>query len=734
MEYYAHSKVGQSKSEWQRLKDHLEGTAKLAAEFAAGFGAKELGFIAGLMHDIGKYSEDFQKRLEGKKLRVDHSTAGALEAEKHYKTFGRLLSYVIAGHHCGLQDWGSRADDSSLEGRLSKGTPPDYSPYLSEISLPKQAEIGITPRPAPVARGFSTQFLIRFLYSALVDADFLDTERALDLDRSLLRGYTVSLGDMLVALETFLGEKLRNATPTLVNKRRADVLADCERMAAAQPGLFTLTVPTGGGKTLSSMLFALKHALTYGMDKVIYVIPYTSIIEQNAAVFKEIFGEELVLEHHSNFSYPHEDRTEEDSEYEPEIAIKLKLASENWDRPIIATTNVQFFESLFAARSSRCRKLHNVANSVVIVDEAQMIPTGFLKPCVNALVELTANYHTTVVLCTATQPAINRFLPLSIKPREIVSAPQQLYEDFRRVEVRHLGQLSDNDLAERLLAHKQVLCIVNSKKHAREIYELIEDEDSFHLSTRMCPVHRSEMLTEIRARLQGRELCRVVSTQLIEAGVDVDFPVVFRSAAGIDSIAQAAGRCNREGLRETGSVYVFKPEKHGIPAGWLSRTATVGEGVLARHNDPLSLSAVQDYFVDLYNLEGAELDREGIMAAISEQERQLHFSFRTIAETFKLIDDQNMTPIVVPWNAECCNILEEVKYSKFPGQFARKLQRYSVQVFDQELKEMIQLGFLENIGGWFYVLSREAFGVNYSPKLGLLPCTDSMLLRDTLII
>ncbi|MDK2986595.1 MAG: CRISPR-associated endonuclease/helicase Cas3 [Clostridia bacterium] len=733
MKYYAHSDSEKNKSEWHLLKHHLEDTAKLAAGFAGSFGAEKLGYLAGLLHDIGKYSPEFQRRLEGDKNKVDHSTAGAVEAYEYHKVFGKILAYVIAGHHCGLPDWGSKADESSLEGRLNKESLPDYSAYKSEIGLPKPEEIVVPAKKAFVGAGFSMQFLIRFLYSALVDADFLDTERALNLEKASLRDNRASLAEMLSVLDIFLENKCCSAPDTLVNKRRAEILASCREKAVSRPGLFTLTVPTGGGKTLSSIAFALKHAVTHGMDRIIYVIPYTSIIEQNAAVFRTIFGEEKVLEHHSNFTYPEDDSRETESEYHTRVTEKLKMASENWDMSIVATTNVQFFESLFAARSSRCRKLHNIANSVIIIDEAQMIPTGFLRPCINALAELIANYNTTVVLCTATQPAINKFLPPEIKPLEIIDDPEGLYRTFQRVSVDHMGELSDDSLAEKLLSHNQVLCIVNSKKHARIIFEKIQYEGAFHLSTRMCPAHRSQVLQTIRERLKKGENCRVVSTQLIEAGVDVDFPVVYRSSAGIDSIAQSAGRCNREGLREKGEVYVFRPEKHGLPAGWLSRTAVIGDGILRRYPDPLSLDAVKDYFSMLYDIEGEELDKERIMAEIKEQEKLLRFPFRRIADKFKLIDE-NTTAVVIPLDYECRKLLEEARWSQFPGTYARKLQRYSVQVYEQEFKEMIRFGILEEIAGRFYVLREDVYRAHYSLEMGLLPCTDSMLLHDTLII
>ncbi len=440
-----------------------------------------------------------------------------------------------------------------------------------------------------------------------------------------------------------------------------------------------------------------------------------------------------MLEHHSNFTYPEDDLREVDSEFSTKASDKLKLATENWDMPLIATTNVQFFESLFAAKSSRCRKLHNIANSVVIIDEAQMIPTGYLKPCLNALMELVENYNTTIVLCTATQPAIKKFLPPTSNIIEIIDDPEKLYMAFQRVRVQHLNRLSDDVLTERLLSYQQVLCIVNSKKHARVIYEKIEGAGTFHLSTRMCPAHRSQTLENIKLRLKSGETCRVVSTQLIEAGVDIDFPVVYRGSAGVDSIAQSAGRCNREGRLAKGEVFVFKPEKHGLPKGWLSRTAEIGESIFKHHTDPLSMEAVKAYFTMLYEIEGEELDKEMILAEIKEQEKLLRFPFRTIADKVKLIDE-NTNSVVIPWDDSCRHLLEKARWSSFPGKYVRMLQKYSVAVYEQEFKEMHRFGMIENIGGKFYVLKDDAYNANYSAKMGLLPCTESMFLKDTLII
>lgn len=732
MPYFAHSDCTMPKTEWHPLRSHLEDTAELAGKLASKFGAEKLGYMAGLLHDIGKYSPEFQRRLEGAKNQVDHSTAGAIEVLGLHKVFGVLLAYVMAGHHSGLQDWGSVEDESSLEGRLSKTNLPDFSAYRNEIKIPRPLDFSFPIKNVPSGMGFSAQFFIRFLYSSLVDADFLDTERALNIDKALLRGSGGCVEGMLEKFEQYMEHKQIQAAPTPINKRRSDILTACKQKAELRPGLFSLTVPTGGGKTLSSLAFALRHAREHDMERIIYVIPYTSIIEQNALVYREIFGEESVLEHHSNFSHP-DDKSIEDLEPNSEVWAKLRLASENWDIPLVATTNVQFFESLFAAKSSRCRKLHNLAKSVVVIDEAQMIPTGFLKPCLNALVELTTNYNVSVVLCTATQPAIGKLLPKEVDLVEIVPEPKALYQAFRRTIIKNIGKLEDNLLVEKLQEQKQVLCILNSKKHARLVYEKIQGEDAFHLSTRMCPIHRSETLAAIRGRLKRGAPCRVVSTQLIEAGVDIDFPVVYRSSAGIDSIAQSAGRCNREGLKDIGEVYVFKPEKHGIPAGWLSRTAEIGESVLRRYDDPLSLEAVSAYFAELFDIEGEGLDKQQILAEISEQERWLRFPFRSIADKFQLIDEST-TAIVIPWNDDCKKIIEEARWHKYPGKLMQQLQKYTVQVYEQELREMIEFSLLENIAGRFHVMRLDSYNMNYCPNTGLLPVTESMLLKDTLII
>ncbi len=569
--YYAHSTSRRDRADWQPLRAHLQNVADLARERAAKFGADEWGYIAGLLHDLGKYSTEFQARLEGSLGRVDHSTAGAVEAGKRFQALARPLQFVVAGHHAGLANGGEEEHNqrSSLRDRLAASLP-DYSAYASEIDLkpdlpPPRLALHKNARGRSGRTGFQCAFFTRMLFSCLVDADYLDTEGFYDRveGRPTRRVAPPALVELKPRLDAYLADLSAQADDTLVNRERAGILAACRAGGHETPGLFTLTVPTGGGKTLASLAFALDHALAHGLDRVIYVIPYTSIIEQNAAVFREALGDEPVLEHHSAFI--------DDPTAEPEARDKLRLAMENWDAAVVVTTAVQFFESLFADRPARSRKLHNIARSVVILDEAQTLPLPLLRPCVAALDELARNYGTSVVLCTATQPALietddeaTSFEGGFRNVREIAPEPKRLYQTFKRVTVEQLGDLDDAALATRLRTHERVLCIVNTRAHARELYERIKGEDGcYHLSALMCPKHRSARLDTIRGALKARQRCIVVSTSLVEAGVDVDFPVVYRAEAGIDSIAQAAGRCNREGRLERGEVFVFRP---GRPA------------------------------------------------------------------------------------------------------------------------------------------------------------------------
>ena len=525
------------------------------------------------------------------------------------------------------------------------------------------------------------------LFSALVDADYLDTEAYYAaLSGSMPpRGGHPPLDALKARLDDHLDGLAARAERSAVNALRGRVLRHARERAACEPGIFSLTVPTGGGKTFASLAFALEHALKHGLERIIYVIPFTSIVEQTAAEFRSALRDEdgeLVLEHHSAF--------DEERIAEREGRDKLRLAMENWDAPVVVTTAVQFFESLFANRPSRCRKLHNIASSVVVLDEAQTLPLKFLRPCVAALDELARNYRTTVVLCTATQPALQapEFADGFEAVREIAPEPRGLYRSLKRVRVRPPEVLDDTVLAPRLRAAERVLCIVNTRRHARELYRLIaEAEGACHLSTLMCARHRSHVLAAVRRRLDAGAPVRLVSTTLVEAGVDLDFPLVYRAMAGLDSLAQAAGRCNREGRLDLGEVQVFEPPdvEGRRPPKEVEQFAKAARGVLRRHDDPLSLDAIEDYFREVYWLKGNGLDAEGILAEISERRDTLDFPFESIASRFRLIETP-LVPVIVPYGGPdgedptVERLVRELQYVDRPGRIARNLQPYIVQI------------------------------------------------------
>lgn len=714
--YYAHSLPGRPPEEWQPLEQHLKNVAEMARGFAEPFRAGEWGYLAGLWHDIGKYSQEFQTRLmdmndpeahiEAKPGRPDHSTAGAQHVSSTFKDTGKLIAYAIAGHHAGLPD-GKTNDSSCLHYRLEKKIP-NYS--CAPICLLQKEFPLKLPFPLPDHHRFSFQlsFFTRMIYSCLVDADFLDTEQFLEPEKSTWRQGYPSLEILERNLKIYMCGLSLRASTTKVNIERKRVFDNCLDASELNPGLFSLTVPTGGGKTLSSMAFGLKHALKYNLKRIIYVIPYTSIIEQNADVFRKALGEKAVIEHHSNFEPSEEDRWS-------------RFAAENWDAPVVVTTNVQFFESLFSVRSSRCRKLHNIAESVVILDESQMLPVSLLKPCLEAIKELSTNYRTTIVLCTATQPPLGKSLEFKDGLegiREIIPDPVTLYHSFKKVKVDSLPTLSNQDLGNMLLEHGQALAVCNTRRQARETFELIGTEKGvFHLSALMCPAHRTAVLRKIHLKLGNGDLCRVVSTQLIEAGVDIDFPVVFRSIAGIDSIAQAAGRCNREGLLPgKGQVYIFPPES-GLPPGYFRQTAQMAQEVLRHHQDPLDLEAVKEYFQTLYWQKGDLLDEFRILEMILEGNRTGNYPFRTIAQKFKIIQDI-MESIIIPWNAEADLLIREIRYTEYPGATARKAQRFTIQVPPQTFYKLLGEGAVERIQERYNVLTNKDI---YREDLGLCP-------------
>ncbi len=518
------------------------------------------------------------------------------------------------------------------------------------------------------------------LYSCLVDADYLNTEEFISRG-SISRGGYAKLEKLLTLLDNHISSWW-NAQNEL-DAKRTKILRACLDVASSERGLFSLTVPTGGGKTVSSMAFALNHAARHDMKRIIYVIPYTSIIEQTQSVFEEIFGKENVVAHYANVDY----KTDEDDC----LTNMRRLATENWDAPIILTTAVQFFESLYANRPSRCRKLHNIAASIIIFDEAQMLPPPYLMPCISAVSQLIKNYGCSAVLCTATQPSLGplfkKYLP-EYSIREI--CPQEYAKDeiFKRVSFINEGFLDNQELAGRLNAENQVLCIVNNRRHAQEIFSLLIDEDRYHLSTLMYPAHRRRRFEVIRHRLKSKLPCRVVSTSLVEAGVDLDFPTVYRAFAGLDSMIQAAGRCNREGRRPARESLVHLFESEGRAPDIIRQNIAAAEHTMRHFEDISSPEAVKDYFDFLYYTlkDGASLDGRGILAEIDSGV----MPFACVAERFKIIDKPEYT-VYIPIE-EGAELVESLEKNGMSRDLMRKLGQYSVGVDPRHFAWLIYTG------------------------------------------
>ena len=741
-QYFAHSGAGEGRDDWQSLQEHLEETGARAAAFLGAVGLGPIAKSAGLLHDLGKFNPDFLRRLSGEPIRVDHSTAGAKVAIERYgggdgrkASLGKMLAFAIAGHHAGLADGvGGQSRPRPLEARLSADVPDPDRVWQQEIELPELPPLPLKPQSRERV-GFCGAFATRMIFSALVDADYLDTEAFFTglEGRPVERGDHPPLDVLLGRLETHLRELVSNANDTAVNRLRREVLERARAEAAGVPGLFTFTVPTGGGKTLSSLAFALEHAIRHGLERVIFVIPYTSIIDQTAQVFREaLVGDgarptDFVVEHHTGFDEEHHGVRDG--------SAKLRLAMENWDAPIIVTTAAQFFESLFSNRPSRCRKLHNVARSVVVLDEAQTLPLRLLLPCVAALDELARNWSASVVLCTATQPALRAqdgFRGGLEKVRELAPDPPGLHRSLRRTRIRRLeGLIEDAELAERLRESPQALCIVNTRRHARELHQLVRQErknESFHLSTLMFPRHRRSVLEAVRRRLKEGSPVRLVATSLIEAGVDVDFPEVWRAEAGLESIVQAAGRCNREGNASMGEVVVFEPAdgEGRRPPGDVPKLAGAARGVMRRHSDPAAPRAIQEYFREVYWLQGSQLDSEEILAQLRERADTFDFPFATIARQFRMIES-SMFPIIVPYpgtgseHGAAERLLRALEHAERPGGLARRLQPYTVQVPREARRRLLEEGAARRVrpevfGDQFVVLRNLDL---YRPDVGL---------------
>jgi CRISPR-associated endonuclease/helicase Cas3 len=708
-----------------KLLEHLRGTSEFAEEFAAAFDSRAWGKIVGLAHDAGKARDEWQeylimaaeseenRHLENSLHKVPHAAYGAVLVEKLFGNFGRLLSYPIAGHHAGLPDWDNAeaSGKSSLKSQMRQYENTCEIP--SEISDMISNTRGLIPPCKFDNNSLDMSLWIRMLFSCLVDADFLDTERYMAPDRFAERSGYLKITELLEKYYEHIKELDENAPDININQIRRDIRTKCVLAANKSQGIFSLSVPTGGGKTLSSLAFALEHAKKHSLKRIIYVIPYTSIIEQTSDVFQNVFGGEQVVEHHSNLE-------------QEEVTNKSRLSAENWDAPIIVTTSVQFFESLFSSKSSRCRKLHNVAESVVVLDEAQLVPAEFLNPILETLQLLVKRYKVSLLISTATQPAFGENEKSENKVQRLTGISEiigneddvnALYNSLIRTQVEFPSDLNQpielEMLAKELSGYYQVLCIVSDRKSCLELYELMP-EGTYHLSSLMCGEHRSQRIKEIKEKLAKAESVRVISTQLVEAGVDFDFPVVYKSFAGLDSIAQAAGRCNREGKLNTGKVVVFVlPRK--IPEGILRKSADVTKNMLVGNEDNITgHGAFTHYFERLYSAVNT-LDCKDMRGYLTPDQENCAIYFRAASSKFKLIDDSNQKTIIVPYE-KGEKLIDQVILQGPSKSILRKLQRYSVTIYDNEFYKLLERGALKEVSDGLYALSTD---LDYSKETGL---------------
>ncbi len=702
---------------------HSSGVAEYARTFASAFGMAEFGRVMGLIHDKGKERKGFQQHImlsSGYAPNMvvnspsEHAFVGGLVAKQLFPREQGLFSNAVMGHHRGLYD------DDEWRAKLESDFPADVSisPIFANLALPsslcetKQKDI---------------HHLERMLFSCLVDADFLDTESFMSPEQSDLRGKCDCLPHLLVCLEEYLNRLRITSTQSAVNSVRNLVQDYCRNTSDIKPGYYSLTVPTGGGKTLSSMLWAMRHAVYNQQTRIVIAIPYTSIISQTAAVLKRIFGDKNVLEHHSDVDYDNSST---------ELTKSLQLATENWDYPIVVTTNVQLFESLFSNRPSRCRKLHNIANSVIILDEAQVLPNEFLHPIVDALETYQRLFHCSILFTTASQPTLSgmirgtnptaSFMALP-SIREIIPKEEKLHNKLRRTRLYFDETASSYDeIAKRLAQEKRVLCIVNSRKDAKEVFERLPAEGvRIHLSRMMCPAHVKKSIRYLKNVLNdpGIPFVRVVSTQLIEAGVDIDFPVVFRQEAGLDSILQAAGRCNREGKLPICPVFIFSLTKeHPLPAGYIAQTNNARKNMGTGH-DWLSQDTMDLYFKQLYSRIDS-FDKHGIGEMLNNAGCIM---FESAANAFHLIDDDSV-PVIVAFE-KGMDLVREWRLNGPSSSLRRAISNYCVNVRQKDFERLLGTGAVQQLDEQLYFIEEPSY---YREDVGLV--TDNKWIEELFIL
>lgn len=696
----------------QSLLDHSLGVYHLMRDQCNEDQFKAIKKLIAFSHDIGKASDEGQKRMKGGSVRVNHSGAGGKEIYEgvHKKSYWKVLAFPGLCHHGGLVNTGSKVDGQTTRTLWSKlnADIPDYkhkvpAEIMAEISNSIDDAIKEINTYSKLLNsehypdlGFHLSLLIRYLFSCLVDADYLDTEAF--FNQHPRTSHSVSFEDMSVSVDKMI--EAFNSNPKGLNQLRTQILNNCVNKATLPSGLFTLSAPTGAGKTESSLAFAVNHARYHNKDRIIYAVPYNTITLQTSERFRAILGNNSILEHHSDFDFKEGDEnTDQCNSY--------RLLLENWDASFIVTSTVQLFESLFGCKNAKVRKVHNIYNSVIVLDEAQLIPVDLLEPTLKMIEELVKYYNCTVVMMTATNPNFPKVIA-SMNQTELLDDPVGYHEKFKKVDFSYIGECSMDRLVDRISPQHQALCIVNTKKAALSLYNCLKETNQrvYYLTTNLCPVDRKQVILEIKNDLKQNRECIVISTSLIEAGVDLDFPVVYREIAGLDSIIQAGGRCNREGklVDENGHlihgktyIYKFNAEDFPLPA-YIKTNAAVTEGLL--HQDINSLECIQAYFTQLYKVR--DTDKKGILPLSVVIKQKFQIDFESIAKKYKIIGNDSYSIIINKPEAE--ELIKEFEENP-TRELQRKLQPYTISVYADKIDSLTNLNVLDVIGSNIYLLN-----------------------------
>lgn len=716
--YIAH--INENDKSVQSVREHCLSTARLAEEYSVEQ-LKRVVFCMGVLHDIGKYQQSFQYKITSKKnIRVEHSTCGAIAAkEKYNNALSLIMQYCIAGHHSGLPDGGNIKDTGDMPtlcGRLNRSFE-DYSAYESELTLPdideKQFNEFLTKdcySEKDIVEKFS--FLTRYCFSCLTDADSNDTAQFCNgtKDTELVSDFEKSLEKINHKLSSF-------SCTTELQKSRSLIQQQVYDKASVDSEIYLMNMPTGSGKTLCSMKFALERAIKTGKRRIIYVIPYNSIIDQTAEQFEDLFGNDAqILRHQSSFSY-------DDLDLEEDYKNILRHAAENWNAQIIITTAVQFFESVYANKRSKLRKMHNMADSIIVFDEAHLMPQNYLQPCLRAISYITRILNSEAIFLTATMPDFHKLITeYSLPDSKITNLidDTSLFEKFNKCSFVNSGYMSAENLIVKAHENPSTLIVVNHKSTAREIYSLCSGK-KFHLSTYMSAYDRKNTINEIKAELSRLEKdypdfenvpddkkITVVSTSLIEAGVDLDFYCVFRELSGLDSVLQAGGRCNREGKRDKAEVYIFSldSEKSSVSS---NDRANILKGLLSEYSDISCPESIKSYYDRMFFINKDNITKNSISEQCSGI-RSIPFSTYDIS-----IIDNNTVSVVVEIDDESRRLIRDIKATGFCNH--RKLQKYAFSVSRREFESLFKQNAVDDYKSGIWCLKSSDY---YNKNIGVL--------------